>query len=98
MHGVLRVLWDVSIALRTGNEDRKFSVLSLKVGNRTIESVVGIDGEFYLENLPPGKHTGHLLSNGRMDMFVLEVPRSDETLVDLGDIDSEPAIAAPAAP
>jgi outer membrane usher protein len=62
--------------------------LALEVGGQTVESVVGMDGEFYLEDLPPGRYAGRLYLEDRQENFELIVPRSSESLVNLGDIDS----------
>ena len=62
--------------------------LALEVRGRTVQSVVGRDGEFYLEDLPPGRYTGRLFLEERQGSFQMEVPRSAEPQVDLGDIDS----------
>ncbi len=71
--------------------------LALEGGGTVQESVVGLGGEFYLENLPPGRYTGRLFLGRKQGRFELIVPRSAELQVDLGDIECipEPARSSP---
>jgi hypothetical protein len=64
--------------------------LELEGGGAALESVVGLGGEFYLENLPPGRYSGRLFLGAKQGRFELIVPRSGELQVDLGDIDCIP--------
>jgi outer membrane usher protein len=69
--------------------------LTLEGGGTVQESVVGIGGEFYLENLPPGRYTGRLFLGAKQGRFELLVPRSTELQVDLGDIECSPEPGSP---
>ena len=57
------------------------------MGNEVISSVVGMDGAFYLENIPAGTYRARLLLEGREIAFDLVVPQSKDAIVDLGEID-----------
>jgi outer membrane usher protein len=46
----------------------------------------GKGGEFYLENLPPGTYAAAFEFEGRKYGLALNVPDSEETIVDLGGI------------
>lgn len=56
---------------------------------KVIEAVVGKDGRFYLENIPPGKFSAHLFSENKECYFDLVIPEGAETSVDLGEISCE---------
>lgn len=54
---------------------------------KVIEAVVGKDGRFYLENIPPGKFYAHLFSENKECYFDLIIPEGAESSVDLGEIE-----------
>jgi outer membrane usher protein len=63
--------------------------LKLWVFDNVIESFIGKDGEFYLENIPPGKHKGTVSSKtGECSVHII-IPESEEMMVDLGNITCE---------
>ena len=64
-----------------------FAGLEVTIGADVNSSIVGIDGTFYLENVPPGKYHARLLLEGGEVPFDLVVPQGTQTVVDLGDID-----------
>jgi outer membrane usher protein len=64
-----------------------FAGLEVNVGPEVISSVVGMDGAFYLENIPAGTYRARLLMEDRVVAFNLVVPQGEESLVDLGEID-----------
>ena len=70
-------------------KDAESAVLSLNVQGKETESVVGKRGEFYLENLIPGKYPARLTVNGRVCTFQMVVPESTEMTVKMGDITCE---------
>ena len=55
------------------------------------ESPVGVDGDFYFENLPSGRHSAIVQDDQGSCTFVLHVPESKEPLVDLGIVRCVPA-------
>jgi outer membrane usher protein len=64
-----------------------FAGLEVTAGKEEISSVVGVDGAFYLENLPAGTYHARLVLEGREIAFDIVVPQSKDAIVDLGEID-----------
>lgn len=76
------------LRLKDGNLWRaaEFAELTLEVDWRRFTVPAGRDGEFYIENLPAGSHKVYLEDQGVRCDFLLEVPESSETLIDLGEV------------
>lgn len=72
--------------LRDGKplQDARGSV-SLPDGERELRT--GRDGRFYLEDVPPGRHSG---AAGAACRFVLQVPSTQEVVNDLGEVSCAP--------
>ncbi len=49
----------------------------------------GLDGEFYLENIPAGRHEMRGVIHGRVYSCPLSVPTSDDAMIDLGEVSCE---------
>lgn len=64
----------------------EYAGLEVQLPDRPIEVVVATAGEFYLENLPPGKWPARIFLGERSCKFDLSVPKSDELFVEMGDI------------
>jgi len=62
------------------------SSLDVILKDRTEEGAVGRDGEFYLENVPPGTYPARVYNNDLDCDFKLHIPESEETFVDLGEV------------
>lgn len=62
-------------------------VLTDKTG--PVSSTVGRGGEFYFENLRPGKYVARATHERRRCEFVLTVPVTDSTVVELGEVNCE---------
>ena len=62
------------------------ALLELNVEGRIIEAVVGRRGEFYLENLKPGRYPAKVTFQDKHCSFELIVPESKDMIVTLGDI------------
>lgn len=65
------------------------AVMLIQVKDRVVEGLVGRDGEFYLENIPPGKHPAKILYRGKECKFDIIIPDSEEMMIDLGKITCE---------
>ena len=65
----------------------EFAEIHLQVGDerRTLTTARG--GEFYLENLPPGTYPATVSSGVVQCRFDLEVPESEEMIVELGELE-----------
>jgi outer membrane usher protein len=64
----------------------EFTRLSVQVKDGIVEGLVGRNGEFYLENLPPGRHPAKSVYEGDECGFDIIIPESTEMFLDLGDI------------
>jgi hypothetical protein len=60
--------------------------LTVQVGERESASPLGNGGEFYLENVPAGRHPAKVEYGGGVCRFVLVVPPSAESFLDLGAV------------
>jgi outer membrane usher protein FimD/PapC len=58
----------------------------LRVEGKELLSPTGKGGEFYLENIKPGKYRGALRYLDKDYSFDIIIPKSDEIIVDLGEI------------
>jgi outer membrane usher protein len=61
-----------------------YGELTVTAGGETFGSPIGRDGEFYLENLPRGRHAAIIEHKDARCRFTLEAPVSPASLVDLG--------------
>jgi len=64
----------------------EFTRLFVQVKDGVVEGLVGRNGEFYLENLPPGGHPAKTMYRGEECGFDIMIPESDETFLYLGEI------------
>jgi outer membrane usher protein len=60
--------------------------LRVEGGGGAVSSPIGRDGEFYLENLPPGRHRAVIEEPEGTCAFTLEAPAVGPSLVDLGTL------------
>ena len=58
-----------------------FGQLTVTAGTKQFESPVGKQGEFYLENVPPGSHPAVLEYHETTCRFLIDVPVSDQAVV-----------------
>jgi outer membrane usher protein len=64
----------------------EFVELSVQRDGTSVTVPTGRDGEFYLENLPPGRYSAAFAYRGASCEFALNIPESTETIADLGDL------------
>ena len=62
----------------------RFGQLELTVAGVTMESPIGRDGEFYLENVSSGPHVASLHYDGIRYACVINMPQTTEPVTDLG--------------
>jgi len=76
------------LVYRAGNRvlPLEYQLAEIDAGGRKIEMPTGKNGEFYVENPPPGRQRASVLVKGSRCDFTLDVPASDEASVALGDI------------
>jgi outer membrane usher protein len=65
------------------------AVLEVRMGEKTVRAVVGMKGQFYIENLKPGKYPATLTLEGKECHFEMAVPESNEMFVNMGEISCE---------
>lgn len=70
----------------TGWQPLPRALLRLSHEGREVQGETGLQGEFYLENLPLGRHHGRAQADGLRCEFTLEMPTRSEVLVEAGDI------------
>lgn len=63
-----------------------YGQLTVTAEGQTYESPIGRDGEFYLENLPRGRHAAVVDHKDAACRFTLEPPVSPASLVDMGTV------------
>jgi len=63
-----------------------YGQLTVTAEGQTYESPIGRDGEFYLENLPRGRHAAIVDHKDAVCRFTLETPVSAASLVDVGTV------------
>jgi len=64
----------------------EFTRLYVQVKGGVVEGLVGRNGEFYLENLPSGRHPAKSVYEEEECGFDIIIPESAEMFLDLGDI------------
>jgi outer membrane usher protein len=63
-----------------------YGQLTVTANGKQFESPVGKQGEFYLENVPPGRHAAIVEHKDKTCEFILDVPSSAEPVVQLGNV------------
>ncbi|MBI1993775.1 MAG: fimbrial biogenesis outer membrane usher protein [Deltaproteobacteria bacterium] len=63
-----------------------FGQLTVTADGKRLESPIGRQGEFYLENVSPGSHAALLEYKETACQFILEVPASDAPVIKLGTL------------
>jgi outer membrane usher protein len=61
-----------------------YGQITFDLKDRKVSSPLGIDGEFYLENLPTGNHTALVEYEGSECWFNIDVPHKEGMVVELG--------------
>jgi outer membrane usher protein len=65
------------------------AVLSIEGLPSDLSWRTGRDGEFYLENLPADRHEMKAAMRGRLYSCPLAVPSSDDSMIDVGEVECE---------
>lgn len=68
----------------------EYKIVFIHVDDKVLKGAIGRDGEFYLENIPQGRHPAKILHKERACIFDIIIPDSEELLIDLGKIICEP--------
>ncbi len=64
----------------------EFIEVRMDVDDRPITFVTARDGEFYMENIPPGRYKASFSSVENSFSFDIIIPKTDDVLIDLGGI------------
>jgi outer membrane usher protein FimD/PapC len=77
-----------TLKVRVGQEIKPLEYIEFKlmVEGKELLSPTGKGGEFYLENIKPGKYRGELKYLDKSHFFDIVIPKSEDVLVDLGEI------------
>jgi outer membrane usher protein len=77
-----------TLKAKVGQEIKSLEYIEFKlmVEGKELLSPTGKGGEFYLENIKPGKYRGELKYLDKDYSFDIIIPKSDEIIVDLGEI------------
>lgn len=76
------------LMLKVGEEVKPLEYIEFKLlsEGETLLFPTGKGGEFYLENMNPGKYKGEFIYLDKSHFFDIVIPRSEDLLVDLGEI------------
>jgi outer membrane usher protein len=80
------------LVTRSGHGPRPLSLARIRVGEgaHALETITGLQGELYLEDLAPGLHEGQALGESGPCRFEVAVPHAREVLTELGMLDCTP--------
>jgi outer membrane usher protein len=76
----------IYILEETAETPVEFAVMLIQAKDKTIEGLIGKDGEFYFENIPAGEHQAKIIYKGKECKFDIIIPESEDIMVDLGKI------------
>ena len=83
LSGILRVKRGTEVKPVENNE------ILLKIGDQEVPYLTARDGEFYLENIPPGVYEASVVYEGKRLFFSLTVPETDDMIIELGVVTIE---------
>ncbi len=77
-----------TLKIRVEGEVRpvEFYEVKITVDSKEIIFPTGSGGEFYMENIQPGTYGTTFVYKEKTCSFTIEIPKSDEMIVDLGDV------------
>ncbi|GMT41785.1 MAG: hypothetical protein IEMM0002_0196 [bacterium] len=67
----------------------QYAGLEITLDGEIMEIFTGANGEFYMENIPPGEYTARLFDDKKECEIRLTVPESDKMIVDMGEVSCE---------
>lgn len=82
-----------TVAMGDDGLGARYGDLTVTVDGERHASPIGSSGRIELDSVPTGRHVGHVTSPGGDCRVVLEVPESEEPIVELGVLRCEPAPA-----
>lgn len=81
----------VSIARASGAEVPAYGTLEADVPGGVRRSPIAEDGNFWLEDVPAGRHAARVYWHGEVCELVLEVPQSSTGVLEVGDVACRPS-------
>jgi len=73
--------------LRKGTKiSAESAVFEIMANGKVVEAVIGKGGEFYIENLKPGRFPARITTRDEECMFEMTIQKSNEMIVNLGEI------------
>lgn len=77
-----------TLKVKVGQEIKPLEYIEFKliIEGKELLSPTGKGGEFYLENIKPGKYRGELKYSDKSYSFDIIIPKSEDVMVDLGEI------------
>ena len=76
----------VTVKVAGQTQPAEYVNLIVMAGDKEVSIPTGRDGEFYFENLKPGRHAARFVFGKERCTFELMVPTSQEMLIDLGEL------------
>ena len=76
----------LKVRVKEGTKPVEYIEFKMIVDGKELLSPTGKGGEFYLENIKPGKYRGEFKYLDKTYTFDIIIPKSDEIMIDLGEI------------
>jgi outer membrane usher protein len=86
---IQRITGRVIVAGAQGERRPAYANLAIVVNGEPMLSPIGADGEFYFENVPPGRYEAVVTETAPVCRVTLDIPRQDSASVSLGAIRCE---------
>jgi outer membrane usher protein len=83
---IQRILGQITLDDGVSTTVPAYGQLSLNANGKLFESPIGRQGEFYLENLPPGRYSAMVEHKEGSCTFALDVPELDQSEIKLGTL------------
>jgi outer membrane usher protein len=79
-----RITGSIRLVMPEGEKQPSYGTLTVTAGGETFTSPLGADGEFYFENVKPGRHAAEVAQGEATCRLTIEFPSVDEPTVTLG--------------
>ena len=87
LHAFTGRIFIVDAGKRTPAE---YAGLEIHIPGQSVSTVIGQDGDFYLENIPPGTYEARVVLKRAVYSLALTIPQSPDTIIDLGELECRP--------
>jgi outer membrane usher protein len=79
-----RITGSIRVLTPQGEQRPSYGTLTVNAGGETFTSPLGADGEFYFENVKPGRHTAVVAQGDATCSLTIDFPAVDDPTVTLG--------------